>query len=165
MDCYLRQLVAVDAVVVLMRMDYFQVAVDVEWHPVRERYLVQLALPVQLRFRLQRCVHSRAPYRWQGALRFVVQSLVKFLQALQSEQCQAVQCFRSLPSSLELSLRQPSWPLPSSLVLLLLLAAHRDRARLIYELPVLQQSMMRNERIRPFLGVLQELPCSPYRVA
>ena len=37
MDCYLRQLVAVDAVVVLMRMDYFQVAVDVEWHPVRER--------------------------------------------------------------------------------------------------------------------------------
>jgi hypothetical protein len=127
--------------------------------------VVQLEPLVQLRFRLQRCVHSRAPYHWQGVLRFVVQSLVKFLQALQSEQCQAVQCFRSPLSLRELSLRQPSSPLPSSLVLLLLLAAHRDRARLIYELPVLQQLMMRNERIRPFLGVLQELPCSPYRVA
>jgi hypothetical protein len=30
MDCYLHQLVAVDAVAELMRMDYFQVAVDVE---------------------------------------------------------------------------------------------------------------------------------------
>ena len=158
-----------------MRMDYFQVAVDVESHPVLmnrvlvNRVLVQLVVQLeqqaQLRFRLQRYVHSRAPYHWQGVLRSVVQSLVKFLQALQSEQCQAVQCFCSPPSSLELSLRQPSWPLPSSLVLLLLLAAHRDRARLIYELPVLQQLMMRNERIRPFLGVLQELPCSPYRVA
>jgi hypothetical protein len=170
MDCYLHQLVAVDVVAALMRMDYFQVAVDVVSHPVLVHLMLvklvaALEQQAQLRFRLQRCAHSRAPYHWQGVLRFVVQSLVKFPQALQSEQCQAVQCFRSPPSSLELSLRQPSSPLPSSLVLPLLPAAHRDRARLIYELPVLQQLMMRNERIRPFLGVLQELPCSPYRVA
>jgi hypothetical protein len=42
--------------------------------------------------------------------------------------------------------------------------SHLDRAQEVCAPPVLLQLMKQSERIRPSLGVWQELPCSPYRV-
>jgi hypothetical protein len=74
-----------------------------------------------------------------------------------------------LPLTLDLhqqiSLMQQSSSLPLSLpASSLQLVLHQDRAQLICELLVLLPLMKLIGRIRPFLGALQGLPCSPYRV-
>jgi hypothetical protein len=73
-----------------------------------------------------------------------------------------------LPRVLDLPLRS-SWQrsfsqLPSLLASSLQQVLHLGTAQLTCEPLVLLLLMMLNGRIRPFLGALQELPCSPCRV-
>jgi hypothetical protein len=143
-----------------LRMDYYQDVVDAELrHPLRMDYYQDVeplaVLVLQMSLSLQPLLHpvqvfqhlempSALPDR-RRVRRQVLQQVLDLLRQSSSKQRSS-----SLPLSLLASSPQ--------------LALHRDRAQLICGLLVLQLLMMLNGRIRPFLGALQGLPCSPYRV-
>jgi hypothetical protein len=155
-------------------MDYYQdeVLASVLRHLVLLALLALLALRV-LRVLLVLLVHS--------LLKFLV--LAQLLRSPLSQLSQLHQLLREMPSThqdlhqalllvlprvLDLPLRS-SWQrsfsqLPSLLASSLQQVLHLGTAQLTCEPLVLLLLMMLNGRIRPFLGALQELPCSPCRV-